>query len=210
MLGSPLDYGNIDGCDETFELMSINDILQAAGCSKEVHKAYEEWVVPGHIQSHCPMRPKECVEVLQWVLEKTNDPIRVLHVLCGDYTLYFLNDMDKTSTDGLFDGAALTFYEDFCKKSSVRLRLAVVLEALKMAERHIHVRVDMLYFAMKLLAELKFPRGAPAHHRRNLIYGALETVSDDEAHRVTADLRCVSLKDVMFGVEELKRVVGQH
>ena len=183
--------------EDTFWLVGISDILGDSFAN--VEREMRETDV---LNMRCHPTPEECVEALKWVLEKTNDPIRCLHILCGKYTLYFLQDGDETVS--LFEGNRLAFYEDFVGKRSARQRLELAGEAVRLAEQS-EVRLDMLHFARDVLQGIKYELHCPADHRRNLLIGSLEMILDDDHCKTPPDLRRVSTKDVSFGISELLR-----
>jgi hypothetical protein len=187
--------------EDTFWLGDINDILVAANCRPEVYREMQETDV---LNKRCHPSPKECVEALHWVLEKTQNPIRVMHILAGKYTLYFLQDGDETVS--LFEEKHLAFFKDFVGKLSARRRLEIAEEAVRLAERSKNAQLDFLYFARDVLQRIVYELNCPAFHRRNLIVASLETLIHDEEQGVPPDLKCVSTKDIRFGID---RMLGQ-
>lgn len=184
--------------EDTFCLVGISDILEAANCFADVEREMRE---TGVLNMRCHPGPKECVEALQWVLGKTGNPIRFLHILSGEYTLYFLQDEDEAV--GLFEDKYLAFFKDFVGKLSARRRLEIAEEAVLLAECSSNARLDFLHFAREVLEEIKYELNCPAFHRRNLIVGSLEALIDDEERHTPPNLRRVSTKDIRFGVDQM-------
>ena len=184
--------------EDTFCLVGISDILEAANCFADVEREMRETDV---LNKRSHPSPEECVEALQWVLEKTGDPIRFLHILAGKYTLYFLQDGDETA--GLFEGKHLAFFKDFVGKRSAWQRLELAGEAVRLAERSSDARLDLLHFAREVLEGIKYELNCRAFHRRNLLVGGLETILDDEERHTPPHLRRVSTKDIRFGINEM-------
>lgn len=183
--------------EDTFWLTGISDILVAGNCYKDVEREMQEMDT---LNKRCHPTPEECIEALKWVLEKTDDPIRFLHILSSQHTLYFLQDGDKTV--GLFEGNKLAFYEDYIGKRSAYQRLQLAEEAVRLAEKT-EVRLDLLHFAREVLQGIKYDLNCPADHRRNLIVGSLETILDDDDRKTPPDRRRVSTKDVRFGIDQM-------
>ena len=193
------------GTDGLYQLLHVSDILEAAGCSREVTQELET-AGASMLNENIFVSQKECVEAIRWTLEKTRNATEVLRVLAYRSTLYFIS---KDGAGSLFEKGQLAFFEDFCSKLSMRQRLELADEALQLVCYNSRVRPDMLHFAMKLLLGIKFDDGSPAFHRRNLLCGALECIISDDNCCSSPQLRKASVRDATFGVRDMIRQIAR-
>ncbi len=195
--------------EDTFCLVAISDILEAANCSNDVATEMEktdilnEWSVR--------LSPEDCTEALKWVLEHTN-PKRVLRFLAYNHTFYFMTDEERL--DSMFRGGRLDFFMEHCKRLSLLQRLHLVEEALWLADLTVEKDLggkampDLLRFCKTLLYRIKLPDESPAKSRLNLLWAGVATMLWELDVDIPLHLRKMRFRDLELGVKEVIRKIA--
>jgi|GEM_PF-6267753 len=194
---------------ELLPLLNIDDILAAAGCGKAVADEIgaNTWLLE---QLPKPTR-QECLEALQWVFDSTKEPRLVLRALTLRNTQFYLCELqhhEETPRYSLLDN--LDYLVEDCRSQSVLQRLDIAMTAAELAKRSEKwTSHDLLFFIADLLNEIRFEKDCPADHRRNLLVAAVECrLSEMCEIRGRLGFNRVKMKDILFGLSEMKRLIS--
>lgn len=204
-IGLPI-YSDPGLREDTYWLISIDDILTAANCFADVEREMRENDV---LNETCCPDSWECGEALKWALEKTN-PERILALLAHDNAFYFMTEGEETSS--MFEDGKLHFFMEHCRRLPRARRLKIVAEAIHLADWTANKGVgakampDLLRFAKEELANIKLQRGSPAYSRRNLLWAGIQCMIGDIDRKVAPVMRRVTFSDLKFGASEMVRL----